>query len=1025
MSFLHLLDERDLRLVWALEIGGLPLRYVSGPGLDAKALPNTAGNYSDIIALQGITAASGELPTVGGRAESGPVHVTIASRTDGERPEMDPFFVFDRVGPRDTTWARLIVDVEHAELGVPAAIAIDRDPAIFGSYPRIIYIGREAIRVTGSGGTGTDIDPYTLTTGTRAVYGSAPEGHQGAQAAEAVRPYVTADLIGWEGQRAILYVGQRLDDGSVTLGEYMRGALEGPPKRSPDGLSWSVSVVPMAALLDKPLAPQVRAVGLLQGWHYFEGSGPCIVQVAQRWPQGAAIRIPATANRAAGIGTVAANTDVFNNNFDLSLPDGHPRHGRLRVLSQGNDEDVVPSAAAAGSYTVGANQPAGAIAIGDIIENADLIEIKRVELCTPEPGQTALLAWPHDAVDLFNATMTPGDYTGDTGAWLDTRLFQDGEGWALRCEYNTAAFKTGAFIYALSSYDGWPSDFGDPGRYWNSDGEPEGIVGNRSLFWAGLDFAAPDDTRWPAAWGLPREERLARGQIWTREINMNRAQRTARIRGVPTALYQTGEKYILAGGPVTVPSGAIAWTYVRIEYFDLGLGREETAYIRIVGSTAVGDGYALEVHQDDRDIAPTLIDAPGLPKVKLEPVIYTQPRSSGLAMLELLYSGQGNGVNHALDVHFTGLNRRDGDVDDASFTRFVDPPNFDRWRLLVRPNETPNDALDAMLVCTGTAIVQDRTIDGRCRLRRVSVGPESVLEARGTIGAGLWLTGSESTDTDTKVWNVHKLRIDYEGDGTGRKKDEITLNDFASLAVMGKGEELALEARGLELDPLDAAEAEDLARDLLGRLSVLAGFPRRVWEGRVGLGTAILAELGAVYLVSSNHLADFKARRPGVSGVAARLVKIETDAWQGTARLKFRRHGARLTGVNMAAWITSATSSTEVVVTTQVFSPLEHPTTGVAMVDLTSFAVADQVQLFNAADRDGHITRTIGTIDLGASKVTFTAAHGWAGPYPQTVNARMKPAAYDLASVLAKALGFLGDAAGGLGATPDPAPEWE
>lgn len=979
-------------LVWALEIAGLGTRITSTK-LPAKALPKLPGNFVDAIALQHVTEVGGSLPLLGGRAEHTTCNVTL------DAPVGSPLMaILNRASPFDAPHARIIGTIPHGS-APGTTFPIDRDPSVFGSFPRVLHHGREAFRADARGSEVGGADPYRIEMNTRAVYGTQPEQNIGAGLAQAVAPFLMGEMIAWRGQRAVLYVGVRLGSGRSELMEYMRGNLAGPPE-SIDGTRMRLSIVPRTAKLDQRVVGPLAPVGLIEGVHATGGDAAYVFEHAQRVEAGDLWRATVDADTPFGgqvLITVQGAAKLAAHS-DFALDPGHPRYGRVQV------RPAVPvdlthlgtSIAPVGIFIDGGS-PAAAIGAG--VVSGAAVELRRAQVC--EPGAPlAVYAWPADYITAINDGWVASGRDGINGAYLSVSVGVDGAGLHLIAEMTDPHPTRVEFIAWSGFYGLLPNDVP---KVWTADG-PEDHA-RAELCWYPISWAEPGETRnGRAPIDLPASERAA-WRDWLRSVEVRRAHQRIDCHGpLPSAWHQEGEPGVYLNGPVPVPAGGT--TALRIKYTDRA-GKKKTHIARITACDPLGDGYFATWQQDDKFLVPSFGNWPGRDKVVIEPVIYTDLEPPGRAILRLLLSGGGNGTNGPYDSLAFGLNLAESDVDIDSFVSLTAPAPFNRCRVTLGGEDTAAQAIDSILLATSSAIVMVRSDVGH-RVTLVRLGAPSVLRSQGPVTSPLDGAPPRTIWRD-EVTNVLQLAINHGDGGFGDAQGSIEATHRASQAIYGERDTIEIEARGVSLPGLGAAEGIALAVGMVARIGAIAGFHRREWSREYGLMEAMRMTLGAVYALTDDDFLDYGAVEPGVEAVPVRLIALNLDAWSGKVTATFARFPINASGINASARIVEVINATTVRVDPSEFVAPIHPVTGEAFTAVEGFPPGSSCRLMAENAWGDAVVRTVVSADPANQHLEVSAPHGFpVGPFA----GRVRPPARGAAGELHKSLAYFAGADG-------------
>ena len=262
-------DDRARR-VFALEVAGLPVRYISG-SFNASA-SNLASeivsgiSYEDVEGIYSVGAYAANLDPSGGVASYSPISITLYSdRVRGGAN--DPSVIFGRCGARASApfRAQITSELEY----VTDSGTLDIDTTVSGvAYPALFHIGAETLKVTGvTAIAGGD----RLTVSDRAVGSSQRQAHLITQGGTNV-PEVSTAITTFRGRRASLWVAQELPGGTLTdFTQIVNGFLDSSPIVE-EGGTVSLSLTPIIALLDGEITERGRnSTKLLQDFHYYTG----------------------------------------------------------------------------------------------------------------------------------------------------------------------------------------------------------------------------------------------------------------------------------------------------------------------------------------------------------------------------------------------------------------------------------------------------------------------------------------------------------------------------------------------------------------------------------------------------------------------------------------------------------------------------------------------------------------------------------------------------------------------------------
>jgi len=692
--------------------------------------------------------------------------------------------------------------------------------------------------------------------------------------------------------------------------------------------------------------------------------------------------------------------------FDISLPIGHPRRGLLRTAPPTAPTSIVDAT----EFELAVGQPRAGVALNELVESVPGDpDLQTVDVITPRAGVVGLKTWPEDVLTALDG-WAPGDHTGADGAWVDVQIDEPAQAVALAVNTTLAR----PFRLLFFGQNAWDQSFGP---------RPAEVAHAARLLHYPIDLADPADTRHASTLA----DRNSAPAGWTRTVAVNAGtEPSLPIRGICAGgWYQSGERYILADGEILIP--ALGAATVEITYHDRARGEQARVLCRIVSSTALAAGYALEVHPQDRADLPSFGNWGDGEPVTISPAVRFTARPDRDVLLTVLHSNGGAQATDATwDREAFGGGLLTADVDQASFSATPAPPGLGQWSPFVERGKRLRDIIEPILKCTSTALVMRRDAQGRCRLTRISVGIESAAEASETITAGEWIAApAPKTEPDRKIINRFELTTNHADNGAGDGQITLEFEDRASHAANGDGDTLKVELRGLYLDGTDPAEASATFRDLVARWAELSGYARKGWVGECSIGKAWRIGVGSTILVSSPLLRGAKSAF-GVTGAAARVVEFQTPLWPtdgAAARLRMMNHGANATAWAPALLAVSTSNATTVTVAANEYSADEHPVTGAALVDLDFFSEGDAVIVRQRYDQDTYVLTAIGSINRSTRKLVFDDAHAL------TVLAGMgtiEPATYDSQSAAISLSGFahnalatIADSSGELGAAGD------
>lgn len=275
---------------FAIEIAGLEARWFSHippTGFGGVILDTLWGTadvaFDDRWGLLEVGDYDWKIDIAGGVVTYGSIEIAI--KTDGhEALTNDALHILGRSGERAAGWTARVIEAISATWVLDLKVA---QPAPGGwSYPRLIHVDGEAMRVTGFAGTGAPGDEYRFTGLTRGVGGTPRQAHGPGDLLPGST--VMEHVAFWEGRFATVYAIQLRDDNRTAddWREVMVGIIDAPPRQ--DGKRITFRVQPLTTLLDVELGAGEEAApfGLAQNVHRFEPGIACtieaVVQVLHR-----------------------------------------------------------------------------------------------------------------------------------------------------------------------------------------------------------------------------------------------------------------------------------------------------------------------------------------------------------------------------------------------------------------------------------------------------------------------------------------------------------------------------------------------------------------------------------------------------------------------------------------------------------------------------------------------------------------------------------------------------------------------
>lgn len=1019
MSALSELQQPGVEVCYLLKVAGLPVHYYSNVApstvetwedFDGAGLPS--GTPTSIVYRQAVESVSGyssDINPKGGVPEDHGV-CQVVLKTGGDWTSdttYDPLRVFGRVTSRGGgNVTRLITTLNHEK----TTTQIDVENDVSGwTTPAIIHIGQEAIYVTGTAGTGTDVDPYRFTTATRGVNGTPIQEHL-VDADLGVHPYVTEYRCFWESTRAEVWVAAVRPDGST--GEFVQlvnGFLDADPKVGKRGATVTLSIAPMTALLEGNLGVSTGSeIGLAQGWHLFDEERGSFVAYKARWQKGMALTFLTSAQSNIGSEALEGTADAVRVHGDVfyantAIPDDHPRRGPL-VPTTSNIEPMPPTGYTGNDFDVDSpalTHPTVTVLASSTVANAEVEEIRYSRLVASGAG-SSLYTWPDGVLAQASQDLSPGTVDGTDGAWADLKIlrFHEETGGPaivgrLNCSMNLGPLD---LVFSPNLF----ADAGDVRR-----------LTVRETAWFGLPFKTPEDPTTP----FPTEADsgvISIFDVWVRGEQLNAGNNQQNytaypIPEMPSAYYQTDEPWILADSPLP----GTAPVLMRIDYTDTS-GNQRVTYANVTASAAQTDGggntigYKWTLSDYSARLLPSFGDFEGQPRVKMTPAVRWENATPSRVLLELLLSGSGDGINDATyDSLPHGLNLDSRHVDIASF-QAMQLPEW-RWTQSVKVGTETRTLVDPILRLLGYSMMMRlNESDGRLRLALAPVGPPTSEESRRAITAGQMVGGIEAV-ADEEIINFWKAKLNYD-EASGEPRLILNYVDVPSQMAYGRSDAEDMELPGIFIPGDDIAASQATLRRWFGWMRAAFAEKRRSYRFVLPLKECRTLHAGDVITITHPDAVLYDGTK-GLTGELVRIMALEFDERTNEVAVTVNWRDVNGAGWAPAMKVASVTDLDTVVVEANAFSSATHPLTGAAQTDAGFFAEGDGVSCVPRGNWSGRVQTTI--TDITGNSITTAANHGL------SVGDTIRPDDYDNVSALLKGYAYLSDAGGTLGASSD------
>jgi len=993
------------RRVFALEVGGLLYRYHSGAGtsgLDANIATGIA--YEDVEAIIGVSSYSSSLDMSGGIAQYSATTVSLAidRRRGGDG---DPGIIFGRCGARS---ASLISQIDETFDRTATSIGVIEDFTSL-SYPRLLHIGGETVRVSSAT---TD----TLTVSDRAV-GNTPQQTHSIGLEGSFVPEVSVEITTFRGRRAKLYAAHKYPSGDLSSWvEVVNGIIESSPDVNDEAIS--LSIVPLTALIDTSLADKGDGqTSLLDGYHYY-GTEANTLEYGLKIESPIVSRYRVDTTSTANTTTISLIGDQsLIDDFDPSLPDGsvdvdnnavpHPRYPRLSESIYDN-KFFFPSTITATTNSDGLSVFQCALTSrsesytnADISAGLDLLSISTIlELKQHELGDEEIKRWPEVINDVLR-TDGPSSTQGLTGGLLKWRLNGTREAFVSRLSNTRVSPQLWLWASKQGLIDRSREDVfleHDRARYWPSADSARPLADDRSRVWYPLNIGQGRsyDMR-----GRRDEYNHGGREVLESVISPPRTGLAFPI-DIPASYYQIFEDRLLVEESLGLPSSAGSTVYDILVKFrkyvasgsDSLEGQEfEQVFqathesVASFGGSDIGYFIHLDPAQDLSDNE-SFANWPDSDRV----LIYRASRISGdrpgIALLKLLESGGGEGVNGTYDVFTAGLNLDSSQIDEGSFLAADSTALATIDTFISGDSSDIRKLVESILKMLGAAIVMKRNATtGTSKLTLVSLATDLASKVELTINAGEWLTDPPP------LWGVSEdivTQIEYQYDYDLVEQKYVSNVVFNHQEAInrygGERAKITLSLPGLTSAQFGRGAGDRFAQFLpiSQRIFNILSNPLRVWRGSIGSGQSMTLDVGSYVAVSSPHLRGYSDEY-GVTDGIGMITAIRQELMNEGCELEIVTTGLTPVAWNATARVTSVTLSSATVATDD-FS-------GSSVDDVSFFQAGDEVDYLPRGNHDGAITG-LEIQSISGNVITFTTPHGIT-----TLNGTLEPSTYADASV--------------------------
>ena len=1007
------------RRVFALEVGGLQYRYHSGSGttgLDAQIISGI--NYTDVESIVEVSDYSSTLDVAGGVGQYSSTTITLS--VDRQRGGLgDAGIVFGRCGQRSaSTKTQLTASLTRAV----SVIQVDSDLTSL-SYPRLFHIGAETVRAISA--TTTQLNVLAG----RAVGNTPLQTHSIALEGSSV-PEITTEITTFRGRRAKLYAAHQHPSGALSSWvEIVNGFIESSPViERQDAIS--ISLITLTALVDSQLGDKgIGQCSLLDGYHYY-GTDSNMLEYGIGWHKRAiSYEIDSTSTLTAStLSVLKHGNNALVVDFDPSLPNGsidenaiginHPRFPRLNAAGF-FDKGAFPTTITAGTnsssqtiYTCALSSQTESYTTAELSDlsyltislPAVLVELKQHNL-----GDNELKKWP----DVINSTLInsgPTSISGLSGGWA--RWTINGNS-TISASKNTSSSheveifawsKKGRFMFDMQrrGLGNWQN-----ARCWKSEDQTGFALSDRSRCWYPIDLSVRDeqflqDSRMPGVFRRFRIQPPATGADFE-------------FGGVATAYHQLYEDRFLVENSIGLPSSAGSSSFdILVRFTDRKTNEQrDQIFVATHESTATFDGadVGVYIHLDPaQDLSDNVSfgNWSGYERVIIFRASRIRGDRPGVALLKLLESGGGEGLNGTYDVFTLGLNIDDSHIDEQSFLA-VDSTSLITVDSFISGDEGDlRELVESILKLLSAAIVMRRDpTTGVSKITLVSIGNDRSANTDLSISAGDWLAD------EPPLWGVYEdivtqIEYQYDYDAINEKymSNVLFSNQEAITRYGGERSKITLTLPGLSSDEFGRGAGDRYAEFLpiSSRIFNLLSNPLRVWRGSIATGQSIYLDVGSYVSVSSPHLKGYSDAY-GVTDGVGMVRSIRQELMSEGCELEILVTGLSPVAWNVTARVTAFTADTVTVA--------EDDFSSSAVDDVSFFKAGDVVDYLPRGDHDSAITNlTIQSI-VG-NVITFTGAHSIA-----SANGTLESTTYANASATHQADAYLASSSDVINTTVD------
>ena len=639
------------RRIFVLEVGGLSTRYVSSDvdisSTNLNANLTTGVPYVNKEGIVSVGAYQASVDPAGGIANYSPLTVSLSiDRFRGDTT--DPHVVFGRCGPRATDVSKAQIATEILHKDATKNITIDQDFTSL-SYPRVMHIGAETVRVSAATST-------TLTISNRGVGRTPIQNHTTTIGGTNV-PEVFTEIVTFRGRKVSLYMGQMNPDGYVeSFTEIINGFIESTPNISEDSVS--LSLVPLTALIDNNISEISLETGLVEGYHNFDDFNGSKLEYGVACMESESFNL--VGSTGSGTLTVATADQPLEiaSAFDESLYPGsdgtyliHPRYPDLTNSAGGRlfAETMTASTLTydSGNLTYNSLVPSGGSTTFRVKVATPRGEVKSYRMTS------GIQRFPAIVNDVLEANHT-GSSQGANGSFAQWTIADDTT-LIIKSNVNREAARTSIIFYsskrALSRFERMHG-INTPMSIWSDTSLGIYQTQNLERLWYPFDV-------WSEGRPFPEDPLVEEGTLFHNRAEfaeefaapiLENQSSEQKINGIARAYYQNGESTILVKHNLGLPSSATAGVSYDIEvaYYDRNLDQESFQTFPVTHQTTAtysgsDIGFLLHIEEPfSSSIRRSFGDWEGYESTKIYLTTRINFQTPGQAILQILQSGGGS-----------------------------------------------------------------------------------------------------------------------------------------------------------------------------------------------------------------------------------------------------------------------------------------------------------------------------------------------------------------------------------------------